>query len=250
MSQPFYPGSAWLLGGLALLAGCTLAGGQDLPGPQGGLQTQQAEPALSEADREVMQRASQQIAAMLPDPGLKVGDRAPEFALPNAQGQTVLLTDLLRKGPVILTFYRGAWCPDCNLQLKQLHESLPQFQQYGSQLVAVTPQRPDKSLEQINKAGYPFEILSDLDNEVMRDYKLFYEVPSPLSDVYKRNFGVDLAEYNGPGRYVLPLPGTYVIDTRGIIRAAFADTDHRKRIEPAAILETLKTMPAMRIQRP
>jgi peroxiredoxin len=117
---------------------------------------------------------------------------------------------------------------------------MPHFTHYGASLIAVTPQRPDKSLDQVNKDGYAFEILSDLEDNVMKAYKLYYEVPEQVSDVYKRNFSLDLAGYNGPGRYVLPVPGTFVIDTDHIIRAAYAETDYKKRMEPATIIRALQ----------
>ena len=228
---------------------------EPLPSYQAGYEALQAEmakpsdmPPLSAQDKQVMEAASAQLAAQMPDPGLKVGARAPDFTLVNARGEDVRLAALLQRGPVVLTFYRGAWCPYCNLQLRQLRESLPHFQRHGAQLVAVTPQRPDKSLGQVEQDGYPFEILSDLDSEVMRAYNLYFEVPQELSELHKRNFDLDLADYNGAGRYVLPVPGTFIIDTRGIIRGAFADTDYRKRMEPAEILHVIETMPSVRIQ--
>lgn len=244
---------------LMALSGPLMAAGdaelQPMPSYGQGVEALQAEmakpgsmPPISDADRQVMEAARTALAAQMPEPGLKVGDRAPDFALPNARGETIKLSNLLKRGPVILVFYRGAWCPYCNLQLRQLKASLPHFQRHGAQLVAVTPQVPDKSLEQVQKDDYPFEILSDLDSTVMRDYKLYFEVSPELSDVYKRNFELDLAAYNGEGRYVLPVPGTYVIDTRGIIRAAFADADYRKRMEPADILRVIETMPSVRAQ--
>lgn len=202
-------------------------------------------PKFTEHDLQVMEDAAAQLAAAMPEPGLKVGAQAPDFTLKDAQGKDVTLSKLLKQGPVILTFYRGAWCPYCNLQLKLLNESLPQFEYYGAQLVAVTPQVPDKSLGQVKKDGYPFAILSDLDSQVMRDYNLYFEVPPELSEVYKRAIGLDLADYNGEGRYVLPVPGTFVIDSRGIIRGAFANTDYTQRMEPSEILTILKTMPVV-----
>ena len=106
--------------------------------------------------------------------------------------------------------------------------------------IAITPQIPDKSLAQIKKDGYPFEILSDLDSSVMKAYRLYFEVPEKVSNVYRRNFGLDLAEYNGMARYVLPVPGTYVIDAEGVVRAASADTDYKKRMEPRDIIAALR----------
>jgi peroxiredoxin len=175
----------------------------------------------------------------MPSPGLRVGDKAPDFALPNATGKTVRLSEALSKGPVVLAFYRGAWCPYCNLELRALQQSLPAFKARGASLITVTPQKPDKSREEIEKEGYAFEILSDLDSAVMKKYKLFFDVPKDLSDLYKEKFGLDIAEYNGEGRTVLPVPGTLVIDRAGIVRAAYAKTDYKQRMEPAAIVAAL-----------
>lgn len=199
-------------------------------------------PSLTEADRAVMNEAQRDLARRMPSPGLETGERAPDFTLPNAFGQPVHLYERLAQGPVVLTFYRGAWCPYCNLELHTLRQSLPAFRRHGAQLIAVTPQQPDKSREQIRKDGYPFEILSDLDSEVMRDYRLYFQVSPPLVELYKKRFGLDLAEYNGKDRYVLPVPGTFVIDRDGIVRAAHANVDYRQRMEPAAIVDALKRL--------
>jgi peroxiredoxin len=202
---------------------------------------------LSEADRAVMQRSANELAEQLPDPGLKVDERAPDFTLPNAFGKPVSLSTQLDKGPVVLSFYRGAWCPYCNLELKALHGALPHFERLGATLIAVTPQQPDKSLEQVKQDNYPFEILSDLDSTVMRDYRLYFTVPDELSNLYRDRFGLDLAAYNGPGRYELPVPGTFVIDTNGIVRAAFADTDYKRRMEPADIIAALQSLASQQV---
>lgn len=197
-------------------------------------------PGLSAGDRQAMADAAARLAAAMPAPGLVVGEEAPDFALPNAFGATVRLSELLADGPVVLTFYRGAWCPYCNLQLRGLKAALPHIERHGARLVAVTPQLPDKSRAQVEQDGYPFEILSDLDERVMSAYGLLFQVPPELVTLYKRNFALDLATYNGPGRYRLPVPGTYVIDRQGVIRWAFADTDYKARAEPADIIDALE----------
>ena len=194
-------------------------------------------------DMAAMTRAAEDLAAAMPNPGLKVGAKAPDFTLNNPYGKPVKLSSMLRKGPVILVFYRGAWCPYCNLELKALKESLPNFKKYGASLIAITPQTPDKSLAQVDKDGYPFEILSDLDDQVMKAYKLYWEVSPELDAAYKHSFGLDVAAYNGNGRRGLPVPGTFVIDKSGIVRAAFADTDYKKRMEPVDILAALQHLP-------
>jgi peroxiredoxin len=199
-------------------------------------------PGFSADEQMVMARSKAALARTLPDPGIQAGERAPDFTLPNAFGQEVNLYDELKKGPVVLVFYRGAWCPFCNMHLHALRESLPQFQALGAQLIAVTPQKPDKSLEQFKTAPREFEVLSDLDSEVMRAYRLYFEVDSDLAAVYRKH-GLDLVEYNGPGRNVLPAPGTFVIDRNGIVRAMQADTDYTRRMEPADIIRALESLP-------
>ena len=105
-------------------------------------------------------------------------------------------------------------------------------------LLGLLPVLPAQS-DQAPKDGYPFPILSDLDDQVMKSYNLYFEVPEELRVLYVENFSLDIAAYNGEGRYGLPVPGTFIIDRQGVIRASFADTDYTKRMEPAAIIEAL-----------
>lgn len=186
-------------------------------------------------DLEALTQAAAQLDDMLPNPGLSVGEQAPHFTLPNAFGDSVSLYSLLESGPVVLVFYRGNWCPYCNLHLRSLQKIAPLLEEKGAQLVAVTPQKPDESLKQVEVEGYPFEILSDLDYSVTAAFDLYFELSPALQRIYKK-FGVDLEAFNGVGRTALPVPGTFVIDQSGTIRAAQADTDYKKRMEPAAIL--------------
>lgn len=194
---------------------------------------------FSAADKAIMEKAGKTLAANMPDPGIKLGEKAPDFSLKNAFGKTITLKDELKKGPVILVFYRGAWCPFCNLHLHVLQKNLPEFAKYNTQLITVTPQQPDKSAEQIKKDGYPFEVLSDLDSQVMKAYKLYYELPEDLVSVYK-NHGLDIEAFNGVARNVLPVPGSFVIDTAGVVRAMHAETDYKQRMEPEAMIKALQ----------
>jgi peroxiredoxin len=197
---------------------------------------------LSEEDSETLFRSLHEIESKLPDPGLKPGDIAPDFTLRNAYGKRIRFYDLLQRGPVVLTFYRGIWCPYCNLQLHALTETLPLIESYGAQLVAVTPQKPDFSSQQAENDRYSFQILSDLESSVMKSYKLYYELPKQLTELYIRRYQFDLADYNGRGRYVLPVPGTFIIDMDRRISAAFAKVDYTQRMEPADILVILHTL--------
>lgn len=197
---------------------------------------------LSKEDWAIFEKDKKELAAKLPNPGLKVGDKAPDFKLKNAFGEKLSLSSMTKDGPVILVFYRGGWCSICNIQLNSLKASLPTFKKYGAKLLAITPQKPDRSVEQITKDGYPFEVLSDLDYSVIKNYNLYFEVPGYIKTIYKEKFGLDLADHNGKGRYGLPVPATYIIDKKGIIRAAYAKTDYTKRMEPKDILIALKKL--------
>lgn len=196
---------------------------------------------FSEEEMAVMKRSADELAKQLPSPGLKVGEKAPEFNITNAFGKQVSLYQELKKGPVVLVFYRGAWCPFCNMHLHVLQNALPQFEKYGAQLITVTPQKPDRSAVQIKKDAYPFEVLSDLDSSVMKSYKLYYELDPQLVSVYKKH-GLDVEAFNGEGRNVLPVPGSFVIDRGGVIRAMHADIDYKNRMEPENIIAALKKL--------
>lgn len=194
------------------------------------------------AQREVMDRAARELAASgQADRALSTGDRAPRFSLPSAGGRTVALDELLAAGPVVLTFYRGAWCPYCNIALRALQQHHDAITARGAHLVAVSPQIPDESLTLAEKQELAFDVLSDLGSETAKQYGLAFDLPDELAAVYDE-FGFDLQHVNGGHARTLPLPACYVIDRDGIIRWAFADTDYTKRAEPADILAALDSL--------
>lgn len=171
---------------------------------------------------------------------LNVGDKVPNFSLSNALGQPVSLDDYLKKGPVVLTWYRGGWCPYCNLTLHRLQEELPNFKAVGANLLALTPELPDKSISTAEKHGLEFEVLSDVGNKVAREFGVVFKLTPEVAEKYQSAF--DLHGNNGDESDELPLAATYVIDSSGIIRYAFLDADYRNRAEPAEILKALKAL--------
>ncbi|MEZ5357295.1 MAG: peroxiredoxin-like family protein [Candidatus Zixiibacteriota bacterium] len=171
---------------------------------------------------------------------LKKGDSAPDFTLPNAEGENVRLMDLLADGPVILTWYRGGWCPYCNIQLNEYNRRLDDFKKFGAQLVGVSPEIPDSSLSTKEKSLLHFQVLSDVGNQVARKYGIVYTLPDVVAEVFKGR--LDLAAYNHDNSNELPLAVTYVIDTDRTIRYAFINGDYKQRAEPDDIIEALKTM--------
>ena len=181
------------------------------------------------------------IASGIADQSIKQGDKAPDFALPDVNGETVQLSQLLTKGPVVLIFYRGGWCPYCNLALRSYQGILPEMQQAGATLVAVSPQTPDNSLSAREKMDLSFPVLSDRGNIVARSYGLVFTV-APGVQAVQRGMGLDLARVNGSETWELPIPGSYVIAQNGTITLAFVDPDYTHRLEPAAILTALEQL--------
>ena len=188
----------------------------------------------------VMDQATAELAASgMADGFLQVGDAAPDFALPDALGNTVTLADLRAQGPVVISFYRGAWCPYCNLELQLLQQALPDIQALGATLVAISPQTPDNSLTLAEKHGLTFPVLSDAGNAVARRFGLVFTVPAALRGVYDK-LGIDIAAHNGDCRFELPVPGTYVVGRDGTIAFAYANVDYTRRVATAEILEALR----------
>ncbi|MGH3389415.1 MAG: peroxiredoxin-like family protein [Actinomadura sp.] len=194
------------------------------------------------AMREVSDRFARELAESgQAERALGVGAQAPRFSLPSATGRHVVLDDLLAQGPVVLTFYRGAWCPYCNLALQALQRHQHEITARGARLVAVSPQIPDEALSVTDKHNLTFEVLSDVGSDVAKQYGLAFELPDDLAASYDAR-GFELGRVNGGHAFTLPIPATYVIDREGVIRWAFVDTDYTTRAEPSDILTALDTL--------
>lgn len=176
-------------------------------------------------------------------PGIEIGEQAPRFVLPDAEGGKVSLDERLDAGPVVLSFYRGAWCPICNTELTGLQEALPQIKALGASLIAVSPQAPDASQPFVQRLGLGFDVLSDADQAVIRAYRLQFELVVELRDVY-RNMGMALDEHNADHSWNLPVPATFVIDRGGVVRARHVDPNYRERMSVDAILAALSDLRA------
>lgn len=199
-------------------------------------------PGLPAAAREVMERTGRELAdSGQADRALTVGAQAPRFTLPSATGTPVSLAELLAEGPVVLTFYRGAWCPYCNIALRALQRHHDDVTARGARLVAVSPQVADESLSLAEKHELGFDVLSDIGSDVAERYGIAFDLPDELADLYD-SFGFELQRTNGGHRRTLPLPATYVIDRDGTVRWAFVDSDYTKRAEPADILAALDAL--------
>jgi peroxiredoxin len=180
-------------------------------------------------------------AAGLAAQALRTGADAPDFTLPDAQGRPVALSTLLRGGPVVVAFYRGGWCPYCNIQLRAYQKILPEIVALGGSLMAISPQTPDASLDTAEKNALEFDVLSDAGNAVARRFGLVFTLPDELQDAMRSN-GKLLPEINGDDSWELPVPATFVIAPDGKLALAHVEVDYRLRLEPDAILAALRKL--------
>lgn len=169
---------------------------------------------------------------------IKKGNIAPNFILKDASGESISLYEKLKNGKVILTWYRGGWCPYCNLTLRSLQSHNDEFIQLNAQLIALTPELPDNSLSTKEKNELTFDVLSDIDNKVAKSYNLVFKVTPAVNAFYKKFH--DLKDFNGGSGDELPLTATYIIEQNGEISYSFIDVDYRKRAEPQTIIDQLK----------
>jgi peroxiredoxin len=184
----------------------------------------------------------QELLSRFPfDRTIQVGDQAPDFDLPDIDGTPVGLRKALRSGPVVLTFYRGGWCPYCNIQLRAYQAILPQITAFGARLIAISPQLPDGSLSTAEKNQLSFSVLSDVGNLVARRFGIVFSLPPELREALIAN-NKALPNINGDETWELPVPATFLVATNGTVALAHIDADYRRRLEPDAILDTLNSL--------
>ena len=181
------------------------------------------------------------IESKLAEKSLGKGDKIPDFSLPNAVGEEVSLNSLLAKGAAVISFYRGGWCPYCNMELRALQQALPEIEAKGASLVAISPETPDASLSTKEKNELSFEVLSDRNNQLAKKLGLVFTLPESLRPIYK-NFGIDIPAHNGEDTFELPLPATYVVAADGTVVYSFAHADYTKRLDPAEIINALDNL--------
>lgn len=173
---------------------------------------------------------------------LKAGDKAPEFSLVNQEGVLVSSTELLKKGPLVITFYRGVWCPYCNTDLANLKKYTSQLEELNATMISVSPQVPQYNKQIIDQQRLNFDLLSDAENNVAYMFGLRWEMVDPLKSLYNDKFKINLPNYNGYDSWTLPVPARFIIDTDGIIKYAEFSVDYTKRPNPDVLVEALKTI--------
>ena len=192
----------------------------------------------------IMERATRElIASGQAERALKAGDRAPVFALRDPEGKVVSSSELLAQGPLVVSFYRGVWCPYCNIELQALQAAIRQFAELGAQVVAISPQTAPNSRKSLRTNALEFPILSDVHNDVADAFGLRFKLPDYLVELYQK-LKNDLPSFNGDDSWTLPMPARYVIGSDGVIAYAEVNPDYTHRPDPSAllpILDRLKT---------
>src|ERR1051326_1012653 len=172
--------------------------------------------------------------------GLFINSKAPDFKAKDQNGNEIVLKDLRKKGPVILVFYRGYWCPYCNKELLRLEDSLQLIVNKGAQLIAVTLEKQEGVAKTIEKTKATYPIITDEEMKIMKAYVVTYQVDDKTVGRYKMA-SIDLAANNGqkPGAVYLPVPAVYIINKDGEISYRFFDPDYKKRPSVKDLLENL-----------
>ncbi len=191
--------------------------------------------------QDIMLEATQKLKdTKISQNALKSGDKIKNFSLTNTQGEMVDFETFLENNDyIVLNFYRGAWCPYCSLELRALQEINDELKSLNSSIVAISPQTPDNSLSTKEKAKLEYEVLSDIDNKVAKEFGLVYSLDETLRPIYEQ-FGIDIPGSNNSSSYEIPMPATYIVDKNAEIIYHFIDEDYTKRLEPQIILEQIK----------
>ncbi|MGY6125276.1 peroxiredoxin-like family protein [Paraburkholderia strydomiana] len=188
----------------------------------------------------VMERATAElIASGQASRAIKAGDRAPHFNLKDQDGNDVSSAALLVKGPLVVTFYRGVWCPYCNIELQAINEALPRIQAYGANVVAISPQTAVNSRKSVRTNELGFPVLSDVNGQTGADFGLRFALPNYLVELYK-NLRNDLPAFNNDPGWTLPMPARYVIGQDGIVLYSEVNPDYTRRPDPSDMFPVLE----------
>jgi len=188
-----------------------------------------------EASNAILTSTADIKASYDPTKATQVGQKFPDFTLSDATGKQVSSASLLAKGAILISFYRGEWCPFCNLELRALQKVLPEFEAKGVTLVAVSPELPDTSLSTKEKLELTFPVLSDVGNKLAKQLGIVWQQPEALRP-FLTGFGIDWKHRYGNESFQVPVPATFLVGKDGVVRNSFIDADYTKRLEPQVAL--------------
>lgn len=194
---------------------------------------------IPEEKQAIMQQSTTSLKLKkLSNKALTKGQTLPSFSLKNIEDNSVLL-ESFQSQYLVISFYRGGWCPYCNLELKALQEILPQLTELNSELIAITPETPDNSLTTSEKNELNFAVLSDIDNTYAKSLGLVFQLSEDLQGVYN-DFGIDVIKHNGNNDFELPMPATFIVNKDREVIYSFVPEDYTERLAPETIIEVIK----------
>jgi peroxiredoxin len=167
-----------------------------------------------------------------------IGERLPNFLMSDSEGRLVDLSSLLSKGPLVVSFNRGAWCDYCGLELHALGRAYSEIAGAGGDVVSIVPETAKYACALQQSRGLPFRVLTDLDLAYAFSLGLVFWVGDKVKDAYLQ-FGIDLERFQGHGGWLLPMPATLVLSSDGRVKARFVDADFRRRMGAEEILGAL-----------
>lgn len=173
--------------------------------------------------------------------GLSEGDKAPGFTGYDQTGKQVTLKSFLDKGPVVLFFYRGNWCPACNKQLKAYQDSINMITDLGATVVAITPESIEFVEQTVKLLSLTYTVVYDCQEQIMKDYNVMFDVTKDFNELVSDRLKVNIAEHNGHSPAHLPVAATYIINKGGIITAGYFDPDYHNRASVMWIIRKLAT---------
>jgi len=188
---------------------------------------------------QVIQENKKLFSTLLETKALKAGDPAPDVFFRNKDLTTVYLKDLLKEHHIILSFFRGTWCPYCNLELTELNKINDQIEQKGARLIAVSPELYKFSEPSVKDKK--FSVLTDLANKAADEFGLVFDLPPRYREIYK-SLNIELNVLNADNNWTLPMPATFIISKDGMIKTTYINADYTKRMEPADIIENLSLL--------
>jgi peroxiredoxin len=177
----------------------------------------------------------------LKDRALQPGETMSDFELPDATGEIVRSVESRSQGPLLITFYRGSWCPFCNLALRAFQERNAEIKTRGVTLLAISPQNPDHSLTLQEKHSLQFSVLSDAGNKVARQFGIVFALDPDLKTVQEQ-FGVDIPAYNGDRTFELPVPASFLVSTDGKVLKSYVEADYMQRLDPETALAWIREL--------
>ncbi|SDJ60012.1 peroxiredoxin-like family protein [Chryseobacterium jejuense] len=169
---------------------------------------------------------------------IQIGNQMPEFSLPNALGKIINSEDIIKNGKIILAFYRGSWCPYCNLELKSLQDNLSRIKNKGATLIAVSPQSPDHSLSMTEKNNLEFEVLTDIDNNFAKKLGIDFQLQDFVLPYYN-GLGIHLSDFNKNEDNTLPVPAVFVVDENRVVTYKFLDVNYMNRLDVEELIQSL-----------